>query len=820
MDYIEKLTSEEIYQIGSEFILRTLKIAVNNSNLADETRDYINAISSQDDLIQELKHIPLNANVALALNQLIQNELDKVQDGFIRLTSTINNEEERLAKAISLSLFQNHLSIFFKISKTKYSQEFQLKTAEKLGYLLHTQKTLAYTIPQWDDASNLEELTDPLLLEYADTGFINRTDADGQVKKFSLFIVTPPNSKGEAWLTRLADVNTNSYNIELYKATNDIAASFLECQSIYLNNGPMTPGTYGIWSWIATPNKKNPDKAFVRSYYESNLNPIELVQVNARNIDDLMRLLKEGIKYDPISSRTMFHTNISSKKQFTGVLCNKEHLIFDNGIARFTDDNYILPVYRFRTEDIVELNNGIHLYKKLFAGVPKYLRTIKPYNEIVNQIIKKSCSWSVLKSNQYSKADFKKFHEVLSIIPQEHIIDNIAESCACDKDKAALLLSEFMSNGQICSDLASLSEKEHEVALLKEEIEVLELCKKDLEKRNREQEELAKDIQDKISQRIEEGRKDAASFIASMAFTPGYASVNQSNRATKNLYSISKKQFMPDGSEPKDIWDDVIDEVSANLFDAGVNENSNFNCSKGLATFLCAAYILKQPILLAGPNAKQIAESLCYVVDSGRYGVLNCAGEYDQGVVNKIGKNGEKIVLVNNLITSNWANHIQDVFANDQLLYIATHPYKEDLQVEPSSLFNYMIPVLTEFMVVDPPSKLSAVSTIEDSLQDYKPVHRKRPHRLTSLQRFNASPLQINCISNVFEIMNELDSIDKTTNRDNASSDVALVQNIISKVSLAYISQAFEELHKDLSDPENTSVELQKIKDHLSYILE
>ena len=820
MDYIEKLTSEEIYQIGSEFILRTLKSAVNNSNLADETRDYINAISSRDDLIQELKHSPLNANVALALNQLIQNEIDKVHDSFTRLTSSINNEYERLAKAISLSLFKDHLSIFFKICEQMYSHAFQLKTAEKLGYLLHTQKTFAYAIPQMEDAFQLDAPTNPLLLKYADIGFINRQDEDGKEKKFSLFIVNPPNSKGEAWLTRLADVNTNSYNIELYNPPSEISASLLDCQNFFLNNGPMTPGTYGIWSWIATPNKNNPDKAFVRSYYEANLHPIELVQVNANNINELMILLKEGIQYAPISSRTMFHTNISSKEEFTGVLCNREHLIFDSVTARFTDDNYILPVYKFKTKDIVKLNNGIHLFKKLFAGEPYSLRTIKPYHEIVNQIIKNSYSWSVLKSNKYSKADFNKFHEILSFITQEHILDNIAESCACNKDKAAMLLSKFISKCQICSDLASLSEKEQEIALLKEEIEVLELCKKDLEKRNREQEELAKDIQDKISQRIEEGRKDAASFIASMAFTPGYASVSQSNRETKNLYSISKKLVIPDESEPKDIWDDVIDEVSANLFDAGVNESSHFNCSKGLATFLCAAYILKQPILLAGPNAKQIAESLCYVVDSGRYGVLNCTGDYDQGVVNQIGKNGEKIVLVNNLITSNWANHIQDVFANDQLLYIATHPYKEDLQVEPSSLFNYMIPVLTEFMVVDPPSKLSAVSTIENSLQDYKPVHRKRPHRLTSLQRFNASPLQINCISNVFEIMNELDSINKTTNRDNASSDVALVQNIISKVSLAYISQAFEELHKDLSDPENTSVEIQKIKDHLSYILE
>ena len=272
-------------------------------------------------------------------------------------------------------------------------------------------------------------------------------------------------------------------------------------------------------------------------------------------------------------------------------------------------------------------------------------------------------------------------------------------------------------------------------------------------------------------------------------------------------------------SEPLDIWDDVIDEVSINLLNAGVSNSPKFDCCNGLATFLCAAYILKQPILLVGPNAKQIAEALSYVVDRGRYGILDCSGDFEQGVVDKIGTRGEKIVIVNNLITSSWVNRIQDVFANDEVLFIATHPYKEDLQVEPGSLFNFMIPVLTEFMVVDLPSELSSVSNIADSLQNYTPQTNRRAYRLNSLQRFNVSPLLRSRIGRVFEIMNELDSIDKTTDLSNDSSDLKLIQSIISTVSLAYISMSLGELEDEFEDTYNTSIDYLKIKKHLGYIL-
>ncbi|MDQ9825203.1 hypothetical protein RFZ44_18005, partial [Acinetobacter sp. 163] len=84
--------------------------------------------------------------------------------------------------------------------------------------------------------------------------------------------------------------------------------------------------------------------------------------------------------------------------------------------------------------------------------------------------------------------------------------------------------------------ITSIFEKEKELETLKQEIEKLKCCKQEIEERNREQEEFANEVQAKIAQRIEDARKDAASFIASMAFAPGSAYCSTSNHTQTCLY--------------------------------------------------------------------------------------------------------------------------------------------------------------------------------------------------------------------------------------------------------------------------------------------
>lgn len=44
-------------------------------------------------------------------------------------------------------------------------------------------------------------------------------------------------------------------------------------------------------------------------------------------------------------------------------------------------------------------------------------------------------------------------------------------------------------------------------------------------------------------------------------------------------------------------------------------------------------------------------------------------------------------------------NRLPEILSNKDIFYIATHPYAEDIQVEPKSLYGFILPLFTEFFV-------------------------------------------------------------------------------------------------------------------------
>ena len=41
----------------------------------------------------------------------------------------------------------------------------------------------------------------------------------------------------------------------------------------------------------------------------------------------------------------------------------------------------------------------------------------------------------------------------------------------------------------------------------------------------------------------------------------------------------------------------------------------------------------------------------------------------------------------------------QEILSQKDIFYVATHPYAEDIQVEPKNLYGFMLPLFTEFFV-------------------------------------------------------------------------------------------------------------------------
>ncbi|MDD4592391.1 MAG: hypothetical protein PHG06_18475 [Parabacteroides sp.] len=218
-------------------------------------------------------------------------------------------------------------------------------------------------------------------------------------------------------------------------------------------------------------------------------------------------------------------------------------------------------------------------------------------------------------------------------------------------------------------------------------------------------EKLADDVETAVAERIQKARENAADFIANMAFVGGQPIQVTATEAPASVEVLSKPVIAPyhtfsafddlNDLEAHHSWADVINTAAVELGEAGVAEKYR----SSLAAFLCAAYIEKQPIFLVGPNAIDIVQAFSVAVTGHKYGMLCCEGSYSNQVITEIGADGEDIVIINNLLASGWMNRLPEILSQKDIFYVATHPYAEDVQVEPKSLYGFMLPLFTEFFV-------------------------------------------------------------------------------------------------------------------------
>ncbi|MDO4542970.1 MAG: hypothetical protein Q4C01_00340 [Clostridia bacterium] len=218
-----------------------------------------------------------------------------------------------------------------------------------------------------------------------------------------------------------------------------------------------------------------------------------------------------------------------------------------------------------------------------------------------------------------------------------------------------------------------------------------------------EKEKLAENVEKAVAERIRKAQENAADFIANMAFVSGQqgnAAVAKVPVAAPYENAITTYHTYSAFEDLNDLdahhcWADAINTAAFELGEAGVAEQYK----GGLAAFLCAAYIEKQPILLIGPNATDIVQAFSAAISARKYGLLCCEGSFANHIITEIGANGEDIVIIKNLFSSSWMNRLPDILSHEDIFYLATHPFAEDIQVEPKSLYGFILPLFTEFFV-------------------------------------------------------------------------------------------------------------------------
>lgn len=702
-----------------------------------------------------------------------------------------------------------------------------------------------------DDENYLAEFDD------TDTSILPPTGTDEVV---SLCSVTTDYTSQKR-LIRYADLNHNG-QYTVFRKDDGPSDDFTNWYKISHREGPSNDGFYGAWTWHPIPNDKDPSKKYILSRYNMEISPIEIyIFTEITTLDKLVALLKEGINYRPHSRRTMFAID-TSKGQYTGILCTAKELNTVNEKTSISEDCIVVPVYEFTDDNMIHLDNGLIFYRNAFAGLPSKLYHLKSRLDIVKDIVFSSISWNAYKTRDIIRAEYRTFKDFIGAIPVDDITNKIGVTCRCSNPVAKELLNQFLNIVWKYIDGDSIEDEIIRSAIsanteLQEKTKAL--IRKDWEKENEgvlaeahrkldslhtelktathnlceiqdafsktkaenerlsgiiaEKERLAEDVEKAVSERIQRARENAADFIANMAFVgvqqtqPTGVTTSPSINTTFGLdaasYCVCPASENLDDLEVHHSWEDVINTTIDELSEAGVAEQYR----SGLAAFLCAAYIEKQPLLLVGPNAIDIAQAFSASVTAHKYGMLCCENGYIRQAVEKIGNDGEDIVIINNLLTSGWMNRLPEILSKKKILYIATHPYAEDIQVEPKSLYGFMLPLFTEFFVDKKATGTYFGGYFSDDFKAYSAA--KGTHReLAVLSKFELSSLVRNQINSLVTTMHNIYPA--------ATVDDDFLFGIF---PIAYASMAMNELSEAIADPQKGIAISANLKRDLQYVL-
>lgn len=702
-----------------------------------------------------------------------------------------------------------------------------------------------------DDENYLAEFDD------TDTSILPPTGTDEVV---SLCSVTTDYTSQKR-LIRYADLNHNG-QYTVFRKDDGPSDDFTNWYKISYREGPSNDGFYGAWTWHPIPNDKDPSKKYILSRYNVEISPIEIsIFTEITTLDELVALLKEGINYQPHSRRTMFAID-ASKGQYTGILCAAKELNTINEKTSISEDCIVVPVYKFTDDDMIHLDNGLVFYRNAFAGLPSKLYRLKSPLDVVKSIVFSSISWNAYKTREITRAEYRTFKDFIGAIPVDNITHKIGVACRCSNPAAKDLLNQFLNIVWKYIDGDSIEDEIVRSAIsanteLQEKTK--DLIRKDWETENEkvlteanrklnslyaelktathnlcevqqafsktkaederlsgiiaEKEKLAEDVEKAVSERIQRARENAADFIANMAFVGGQqtqptgvtssSSINTAFDLNATSYCVHHGSENLDDLEVHHSWKDVINTTIYELSEAGVAEQYR----NGLAAFLCAAYIEKQPLLLVGPNAIDIAQAFSASVTAHKYGMLCCESSYTRQAVEKIGKNGEDIVIINNLLTSGWMNRLPEILSQKKIFYIATHPYAEDIQVEPKSLYGFMLPLFTEFFVDKKATGTYFGGYFSDDFKTYsaeKGTHRE----LAALSKFALSSLIRNQINSLVTTMHNIYPA--------ATVDDDFLFGIF---PIAYASMAMNELSEAIADPQKGISISANLKRDLQYVL-
>lgn len=329
---------------------------------------------------------------------------------------------------------------------------------------------------------------------------------------------------------------------------------------------------------------------------------IEFIEIAIISNCDTIEILKNGLDYSLSARKTIFLIK-KSKKDYLGVLCDFTQITEIDGLLFLDKQVHELSLYIIAESQIISSPNRKVYYS---INIDSSNTTIKITDTL--KIEEKECMDPNLQSDD----------DLLSVISTN---TTLMKRC---KD---LITDDWQEENRQKIDEAdrSIQEKTEQIEALSAKISTIEnnidnltKTKERIEQEIHEKEKLAVDVRKNVDIIITKAQEHAAEFIASMAFVNTIGNAPAAVEKGSSSCFISGTTILSEQAEEYGDWKDLIDNLSDNLEKAGVCSKH----SKSFAAFLFSAYLNQLPLLLAGPNAMEIADAFSVTINGNTAGTL------------------------------------------------------------------------------------------------------------------------------------------------------------------------------------------------------
>ena len=550
-------------------------------------------------------------------------------------------------------------------------------------------------------------------------------------------------------------------------------------------------GFIGLFNWNALQNRNDPNNDYIETYYDEEHAPIEIVRVNlCETLRDLVEKLKEGMPKQWHGKRVMFVFPRSTELYY-GICCVDSQFIENRNVFSLKSKIVSLDAYEIGEDDILDIHSH-HFLKQLHPS--KFVCKVPLFDlvGIVKQKMLEHMTWAAAKAKGIQKKDWQFWKGYMADLFTDDLYAEIVETCQCSREEAELAASDLLNHAEqylsgtdigaelfahIARNNAQMQEQcmellrsewqeQHEdlVSKIENERKTLKQISQQYQKIQQElmtmkqeiaqKEQLALDVENKITARITAAKNDAAQFISEMAFC---SPMVQSAPASSDLsdWIVPGAEWKSENVDTIENTEDLIDSLRTQLLEAGVMERY----SEVVAAFLFSAYIHNYPVLLAGPNGKSIADAFSITLFGKTCTSVTCMGDNYGTLLPGLSQLANTVLTVENPFCQDWLTlFIQHQESTPYKIYL--HPFFEDLRIEPKEILNYMIPLFTDLFVDAVPTRRFFSCVVKKQLSLALP-EVKRSSTISILRRCGLSPFVMKRISEILlDIKHLVPSID------------------------------------------------------------